>query len=303
MTEKIGVAKEEAGQRLDKFLVFKFPGQARACFQKMIKNGLVTVNGRQAKVHHFLKEGEEVAVRDDEVEVIEEKKFEIPIIWESKDFLVINKPSGLIVHGGVGIKEKTLVDWLLKHYPEIVKVGEDLSRPGIVHRLDKEVSGLMVIAKTQDAFDCLKKQFKGHKIKKEYLALVYGKVTKETEEIKFYLERSRRKGKIVARPDEIGRPATTQFEVVRYLKEYSLLKVRPLTGRTHQIRVHLKAYGYPVVGDKIYRPKGIKKRAELERIFLHAAFLGFFNLEEKWLTFNSSLPVELDDFLKKLVAE
>lgn len=246
------------------------------------------------------------------------------IIFEDNNYLIINKPAGLAVHGGGNITEPTLVDWLINYYPKIKKVGEDLSRPGIVHRLDKDVSGLMVIAKTQAAFLNLKNQFKDREINKEYLALVYGQLSNEAGEINFPIKRSSQGHKMAALPlkaDELlsrrhpkdrdrgnisgifkAREALTEFQVIKKLINYTLVRVKIKTGRTHQIRVHFFAYGHPLVGDNVYFTKKTKiqnKKLALNRVFLVACSLSFFDLNDKKMEFTIDLPPELMSFIPK----
>ncbi len=237
----------------------------------------------------------------------------INIIYKDKDFLIIEKPSGLIVHPDRYQKENTLTDWILENYPEIEKVGE-VSRQGLVHRLDKDVSGLMVIARNNVAYRYLISQFKNRKIKKEYLALVFGAIFPSKGIIDFPIARNK-KGKLVALNSKnlIARsfgqsqkgaknikPAITEYKVINKFQEFTLLKLKLLTGRTHQIRLHLKAMGCPIVGDKKYSNQSFLKpemRKRVNRIFLHACSLGFYNQKGKWLEFKSDWPMELKEFL------
>lgn len=235
----------------------------------------------------------------------------IKIIFEDDAYLVIDKPAGLLVHGGPHIKEESLVDWLLKKYPKIKEVGEDPFRPGIVHRLDKEVSGLMIVAKTQEAFRHFKKQFQSRRNIKEYTALVYGKIIKDSDEINFPIKRASVGFKMAAVPknfesenkDSKIREAISQFEVIKKFINYSLLKVRIKTGRTHQIRVHLSAYGYPLVGDDLYSTKKTRiknKKNQLGRIFLQATQLSFKDPKGEKKSFSLALAPELQDFLSRV---
>lgn len=222
------------------------------------------------------------------------------IIYEDENVLVVNKPAGLEVASEKNKEELTLVDWLIKKYPAMAKVGPDPSRPGIVHRLDKNASGLLLVAKTEAAFEHLIKQFKERTIKKEYAVLVHGEVTKEEGMIEFPIARAN-SGRFAALPlgSEAGRLAITEYEVVKRFKNFTLLRARIKTGRTHQIRVHLFALGYPVVGDKLYRPKKIKEPL-MPRLFLHASKIGFRDLNGEWREFESDLPEDLKNFLEKI---
>lgn len=231
-------------------------------------------------------------------------------IFEDENYLVINKPAGLLVHGADHIKEPTLIDQLLSAYPRLTRVGEDPKRPGLIHRLDKLVSGLMVIAKTPESFDSLKKQFQKRTIAKYYTALVYGQIAKDEDEINFPIKRSSKGHKMAALPlttkgtvNITNRRAITEFEVAKRFISYTLLKVKTKTGRTHQVRVHLSAYGHPVVGDDLYGTKKTKiknKKLKLERIFLVADKLSFVDLHGEKKEFKIKLFPELKIFLKQL---
>jgi len=227
------------------------------------------------------------------------------ILKEENDFIVVNKSAGLLVHPHKFSKEKTLIDFIVDQYPEIKKVGE-AGRPGLVHRLDQEVSGLMVIARSTKMYDFLIAQFHKKKIQKEYSALVYHYPKEEQGEINFPLARNK-KGKIIAITDSLSytgqknlsqeKQAITFYQTLKKFsspQKIAFLKVIPLTGRTNQIRVHLKAINCPIVGDIKYRVKGIKalKNIFLNRVFLHAGFLGFYDLKNQWQKFEAELPQE-----------
>jgi 23S rRNA pseudouridine1911/1915/1917 synthase len=247
------------------------------------------------------------------------------IIFENEDYLVINKPAGLAVHGGGNIKEPTLADELVERYPKIIGVGDDPIRPGIVHRLDREVSGLMVIAKNQATFLHLKNQFKDRDINKEYVALVHGKIIADSGIINFPIKRSSEGYKMAAMPlntvdllsrrqptdrdqgnlDGLfkAREAITEYSVLKRFVNYTLLQVKIKTGRTHQIRVHFYALGYPLVGDGLYFNKKSKiknKKINLGRIFLAANKLSFKDKQGKIQSFSLEMPTALSGFLKTL---
>ncbi len=246
------------------------------------------------------------------------------IIFENQDYLIIDKPAGLAVHGGGNIKEATLADWLISCYPAIIKVGDDPSRPGIVHRLDKDVSGLMVIAKNQATFDCLKDQFKDREINKEYIALVHGALARDHGEINFPIKRSSSGFKMAALPlnaaDLLNRPhprgrdqgnmagvfksreALTEFQVIQKFINYTLVRVKIKTGRTHQIRVHFFALGHPLVGDDLYatpKTKVKNKKLALGRVFLMANLLSFIDKDGQKQSFSLELPSDLKAFLPR----
>ena len=237
------------------------------------------------------------------------------IIYEDSDLLVLNKPAGLTVHKTSPTdKQTTLVDWLLEKYPQIKEVGDpirtpsgsngasDPYRPGIVHRLDKETSGLMVVAKTQAAFSYLKEQFQTKKIKKQYLALVFGQLKNQSGLIDKPLGKlgTKQTTQIKGKTELDVKEAQTEYKVLEEYNGFSLLEVRPLTGRTHQIRVHLNSIGHPIVGDSLYGGKHHPRPAGLERMFLHAQKLEFTTLAGEHLTLEADPPLELTNFLNYL---
>lgn len=232
------------------------------------------------------------------------------LIFVNDEFIVINKPAGLIVHGAKHITEPSLTDALVKDFPEVAKVGDDPERPGLMHRLDKLASGLMVIARTQDSFDNLKKQFQKREVEKIYTALVYGKLTPDDGEINFPIDRSAKGFKMAALPltkdgesNDEGRKAISEFSVIKKFINYTLLRVKIKTGRTHQIRVHLAAYGYPIVGDDLYGTSKTKiknKKLNTQRIFLVATDLSFKDLAGQIHRFQTELPNEFKELLEKI---
>lgn len=223
------------------------------------------------------------------------------VIYEDPDVLVIVKPAGLLVHKVLGKEEEvTLADLLVERYPEIKGVGEKPERPGIIHRLDKDVSGLMVVARNQAAFEFMKKQFQERTMKKEYIALVHGNLSKDEDTIRLKIARSREKARMVARPEnQEGRDAVTHYTVLDRWRNYDLVNIKIETGRTHQIRVHFHALGHPLVGDPLYKIRGIKPKA-LGRVFLHATKLTLTLPSGEVKTFDSPLPQDLADVLPTL---
>lgn len=231
-------------------------------------------------------------------------------IFVNDEFVIIDKPAGLISHGAKHIEEESLTDELLKEFPEVAKVGDDPERPGLMHRLDKLASGLMVIARTQDSFDNLKKQFQKREVEKIYTALVYGKVIKDEDEINFPIDRSAKGYKMAALPlskggeiNDDGRRAFSEFSVMQRFINYTLLRVRIKTGRTHQIRVHMAAYGHPIVGDDLYgtaKTKIKNKKLGVERIYLVASELSFKDLAGQKHHFKIDLPEEFSYLLKNI---
>lgn len=310
------------GERLDKFLVGELGGKTRSQIQKDIEKGLVLVSGEEKSSHYKLKEEDIIEIRktrkvvkiekseeEDGIEVIEKKKRlkKYKLIFENEEFIIVNKPAGLIVHGAEHIEEKTLADQLLVKYPELITVGEDETRPGIVHRLDKDASGIMVIARTNKSFKNLKKQFQTRMVRKRYMALVFGQVEKDCDEINFPIKRASAGNKQAAVPGSFRdnknqvREAITTFDIEKKLINYTLLKLGIRTGRKHQIRVHMSAYGHPVVGDPLYntkRTREFNKKIGLGRIFLVATELSFKDISRKEQEFKITLPSKLKEFLK-----
>ena len=226
------------------------------------------------------------------------------IIFENDEFIVVHKPAGMLTHPTEKGETDTLADFLRSHFPAIADVGDAPDvRPGIVHRLDRDASGLLIVAKTQATFNNLKTQFQKREVEKEYFALVHGKILRDEGTINFPIARGR-EGKMGARSaeDEETRDAVTEFEVVKRYANATLVKVRPKTGRTHQIRVHFHAYDHPLVGDLLYRQKKYKMRAEekLKRLFLHSYRLAFTDLNGERVEFTDPLPAELEEFLTLL---
>ncbi|NMB48076.1 RluA family pseudouridine synthase [Candidatus Kuenenbacteria bacterium] len=324
---KFIVEAGDKGKRLDKFLQEKLDDLSRSQIQKMIKAGEILVNGKEVAAHYFLKAGERVQGKRQKARQTGEQakgqpakfyneenfsnsgsagalraKVKVEIIAEEKDYIVVNKPAGMVVHHDSAHKSGTLVDWLVERYPEIKKVGDDAKRPGIVHRLDKDVSGLMVIARSQEMFECLKKQFQERKTEKEYLALAHGVVSKDEDLIEGVIGRSAKSGTMVAGGAKAkkSREAATAYNVVERFKNFTLLQIKILTGRTHQIRAHMKSIGHSLVGDELYVTRDVKRKKqqeELGRVWLFAEKLGFKDLEGNWREYKVKRPKELEDFL------
>lgn len=229
-------------------------------------------------------------------------KYSISIIYEGNDLLVLNKPAGIAVHRGAGVKGETLVDWLVQEYPEIQTVGDDpRERPGIVHRLDKGTSGVMVVARNQRAFYALKQLFQRREVEKAYLALVVGTPKKQSGTIDAPIGRLRRQPTRRGTGVNIrgGRAAITRYRLLERLHGFSLLRVTPHTGRMHQIRVHLASVGHPVAGDLTYGGRRAAVRG-LGRQFLHAASLSFSYPEGRRWHFEATLPGDLERILRDL---
>jgi len=274
---------------------------SRSQIKKLIEKKKVRVDGVLRKSSYKLQEKERVEIdyeRPDYKENIPEN-IPLELIYTDEHIVVINKPSGLVVHPGAGYKEHTLVNALLYYFPEIKDIGPD-DRPGIVHRLDKETSGVMVVAKTSEAYRRLQRQFKQRKVQKLYLCLVWGKITAEEGRISWSIGRHPTHGERMSIKSRKPRKAETLYSVQKRFAKFTLLEVKPLTGRTHQIRVHLSASGHPLVGDTRY---GRRKSTNFEcpRLFLHAFKLLFNHPEtQQRVEFSSPLPQDLKSFLENL---
>lgn len=288
--------------RLDKALADAL-SLSRAKVQRAIERGQVLVAGEQVKANLKVTTDDEISY--DPVILEKKKKSDalpppLVVIYEDDDVVVVNKPAGLLVHETDTSTEPTLVDALLLHDPSIASVGDDPKRAGLVHRLDKAASGVMIVAKTNDAFAHLKLQFSGRIAKKKYTVLVRGVMDDATGVITFSIARSKSHGRMAAKPEsQGGKPALTRYEVITQYPHHSLLNVTIETGRTHQIRAHMFAIDHPVVGDTLYRQRGLKPR-DIGRIFLHARELTVKLPSGEEKTFTAPLPKELEEVLEDI---
>lgn len=290
------------GERLDKFIVASVDNLSRAQIQALIESGAVTVNGQTAKPGLKLKGGERIIlnVPPQQKEIIQGEAIPLDIIYEDDDLAVIDKPAGMVIHPGTGNESGTLVNAILARYPQIGMMDDPEKRMGIVHRLDKDTSGLVVIAKNIKALKNLMAQFKSREVDKTYIALVERMPQTETGRIEVPIGRDPQQRKRMAVIRD-GKPAITEFEVIeRDFKDgQALVRVKLLTGRTHQIRVHMAFIGCPIVGDRVYGFR--KQRIGLKRNFLHATEIAFNHPKtNERMVFQSLLPVGLQDILEKL---
>jgi 23S rRNA pseudouridine1911/1915/1917 synthase len=290
--DQIVVAPADARQRLDLFLAAKIERFSRARIQSLIQSGHVLLNGTSSRAKQIVRTGDKVTISEPAPEPVDlrPENVALTILFEDEHVLVVNKPAGMTVHPGAGVRSGTLVNALLYHSGNLSGVGGDL-RPGVVHRLDKETSGCLVVAKHDLAHQRLSAQFAGRKVQKFYLALCAGQFAETTGEIRKPIGRHpvhRQKMAVIDR----GRPAHTKFTVIQQTNHWALVLCQIFTGRTHQIRVHLHSIGHPILGDKVYG----KASNEQGRQMLHAWRLGFFHpIKENWLEFEAGLP---DDFLQ-----
>ncbi|MBN1644114.1 MAG: RluA family pseudouridine synthase [Dehalococcoidales bacterium] len=289
---------EQPSARLDKCVSANCPGLSRTQAQRLIDGGYVTVNGKAEKAGYKPDSGDriEVNIPPPSPSDLLPEAIPIKILYEDNDLLVIDKPAGLTVHPAPGHPAHTLVNALLSHLSELADTDD--ARPGIVHRLDKDTSGIMLIAKNAPALANLSEQFKSRSIKKAYLTLVRGHLKPERGVIEAPIGRDPGDRKKMAITGESrGRHARTNYRVIKYVGSNSLLEITPETGRTHQIRVHLSAIGYPVAGDGTYGTKSVY----LNRQFLHAHRLGFrLPSSGEYVEFESPLPSDLEQALKEI---
>jgi 23S rRNA pseudouridine1911/1915/1917 synthase len=288
-----------SGMRLDRYVAQALPQFSRCYIQKLVGQGYILVNEESAKTSQRLNGSDKITINfPPPIRPIVEPT-SLTVVYEDKDILVIDKPAGLVVHPAPGHPDHTLVNAVLAHCPNLA-VSSDLMRPGIVHRLDKDTSGLIIIAKNDYAREHLVNQFKNHTVTKSYLVLVRGRLSPGQGVIEAAIGRdphARKRMAIV----EAGKEAITQYRVKKYLNNYTLLDVTPRTGRTHQIRVHLSAIGYPVVGDLVYGTKCSHEVIAVcvKRQFIHAYRLGLrLPSNNKYQEFTCPLPPDLEQVLE-----
>jgi 23S rRNA pseudouridine1911/1915/1917 synthase len=300
------VAPDAVRIRLDQFLISRIPGESRSQIQNWIRKGYLLVNGAQVKTGYQTRLNDRIELKTPESLSDQPLAEEIPldILYEDSDLAVINKPAGMVCHAGAGIRSGTLVNALLHHLGSL-ETG-DPQRPGIVHRLDKLTSGVMLVAKNSLAHRQLSQQFKSREVKKEYLALVHGKPSPGSGTIDMPLGRDPRDRKKISIRARRKRSAITHYSLEQNYGPVSLLSIRIETGRTHQIRVHLAQKGHPVVGDSVYGTGRIRSlpakllaaAKDLQRPFLHSFRVQFHHPRSgELLSFRAPLPQELERFL------
>jgi 23S rRNA pseudouridine1911/1915/1917 synthase len=312
-TENILVEISKPSERLDSWLRAQFPVVSRGAIQRLIEQGHILVDGRTVKPTHHPKAGEKISVHWPEARPAEAQPEDIPleILFEDADLLVLNKPPGLVVHPAAGHEEHTLVNALLHHCAGQLSGIGGVSRPGIVHRLDKETSGCLVVAKNDATHNALAEQFAGRSLQKIYRAIVCGEVPRESGEIRAPIARHPSHRKRMTATDGSGREAWTSYKIVERLRAATHVELVLHTGRTHQIRVHFQHLGYPVAGDSTYGERANKRLAETTgyraaRQLLHAYKITFTHPgTKKKLAVQAPLPrdfLEALDDLKKAVS-
>ena len=308
-TENFTIEHSLPGTRLDVFLREKFPAASRGAMQRLIEQGHIRVNGKVVKPTHSPHAGEVVEVHWPDARPAEAQPEDIPldILFEDQSLLVVNKPAGLVVHPAAGHEEHTLVNALLHHCQGSLSGIGGVARPGIVHRLDKDTSGCLVVAKNDATHLALSAQFAGRVVKKIYHAIVCGTVPREAGEIHAAIARhpTHRK-RMAVHDDGDGRAAHTSYRVLEKLNHATLVEAQIHTGRTHQVRVHFQHLGHPVAGDETYGARQNQKLKELThyaapRVLLHARELTFIHPRtEKSVHFTAPLPKDFKDALKFL---
>ena len=307
--ETFTIEHSHPGERLDAFLSRKFPALSRSAIQRLIEEGHITVNGKSTKATHTPRAGEVVQIEVPEAKPATAKPEDIPleIIYEDQSLLVLNKPAGIVVHPAAGNEEHTLVNALLHHCKgELSGIG-GVARPGIVHRLDKETSGCLVVAKNDESHVWLSAQFAGRNVEKIYIAILCGELPRDEGNIRAAIARHPTHRKRMAVRDESdGRAAHTGYRVIERLNQATLVEAQLFTGRTHQIRVHFQHLGFPVAGDSTYGPRQTKKLTELThyiapRVLLHSHKLAFTHPRSgKTVSFKAPIPKDMEEALKFL---
>ena len=294
--------QENQQMRLDKYLTEQFPEQTRSYLQKLIKDGEVLVNGKTVKAGYQLTKGDEVSVNIPEPKEldVEPQKMDLDIVYEDDDVILINKPKGMVVHPAPGHTTDTLVNGLLYHCKDNLSGINGVARPGIVHRIDRDTTGILIVCKNDMSHNSIAAQLKEHSITRRYRALVHGNVKNDTGTVEGPIGRHPVDRKKMSINERNGKPAVTHYTVLERFGNYTLIECVLETGRTHQIRVHMTSIGHPLVGDEVYGPakcpfKGLQGQS------LHAMVLGFVHPRTgEYMEFSAELPEYFEDLLKKL---
>ena len=296
---KFIVTKENIGKRLDAYVSSLKDNISRSNAQKLIKNNKIFVNGKNVKESYKVKENDEIRIIIEEPKKSSLKPENIPldIIYEDNDIIVINKPKGMVVHPGNGNHEGTLVNAVLAYAKDLSGIGGEL-RPGIVHRIDKDTSGLIIVAKNDKAHKNLSEEIKNHEVTKIYTCLVRGNISEDDATIDMPIGRDKNDRKKMAVTED-GKKAITHFRVLKRYGNYTLLRVKIDTGRTHQIRVHMAKIGHPIIGDEVY--SNGKNEFNVHGQMLHSTYLKFKHpVTGKELELEAPLPQYFQDVLEQL---
>lgn len=291
----------DAGKRLDSYLAESFDELTRSRVQKLIAQGEIKVNGKEVRANYKLKDSDDVEINIPEAREVEIEAEEIPldIVFEDDCMLVVNKPQGMVVHPAAGNYSGTLVNALMSHCGDNLSGINGEIRPGILHRIDKDTSGLLMVAKNDRAHMGLSEQIKEHSLTREYLALVHGRIKEDSGTIDAPIGRDEKDRKKMTITTKNSRNAVTHFFVLERFDKYTFVRCRLETGRTHQIRVHMSKNGHPIVGDPVYGRK--KEEFKLNGQLLHAHMIGFIHpVTGEYMEFLREIPEYFEDVLEKL---
>ncbi|KAB3537027.1 RluA family pseudouridine synthase [Bacillus safensis] len=295
----IAVSEEQTSERLDKFLSTTEPEWSRTQVQQWVKDGLIEVNGKQVKANYKVQAGDQIKVEipDPEALDVEAEPMDLDIYYEDADVLVVNKPRGMVVHPAPGHVSGTLVNGLMAHCKDLSGIN-GVMRPGIVHRIDKDTSGLLMVAKNDMAHESLVNQLVAKTVTRKYTAVVHGIIQHDTGTIDAPIGRDKKDRQSMTVTKENAKQAVTHFDVIERFKDFTVVECRLETGRTHQIRVHMKYIGYPLAGDPKYGPR---KTVDFNGQLLHAGVLGFDHPKTgEYIEFTAPIPADMQDFIDSL---
>lgn len=295
----IAVSEEQTSERLDKFLSTTEPEWSRTQVQQWVKDGLIEVNGKQVKANYKVQAGDQIKVEipDPEALDVEAEPMDLDIYYEDADVLVVNKPRGMVVHPAPGHVSGTLVNGLMAHCKDLSGIN-GVMRPGIVHRIDKDTSGLLMVAKNDMAHESLVNQLVAKTVTRKYTAVVHGIIQHDTGTIDAPIGRDKKDRQSMTVTKENAKQAVTHFDVIERFKDFTVVECRLETGRTHQIRVHMKYIGYPLAGDPKYGPR---KTVDFNGQLLHAGVLGFDHPRTgEYIEFTAPIPADMQSFIDSL---
>ena len=303
MENKVLQAEEFVGERIDKFLSCRLEEVSRSYIQKLIKEGHVSVNGKPVKANYKLGAGDEISVEIQEAKEPDILPEDIPldILYEDQDILVVNKPKGMVVHPAAGHYSGTLVNALMYHCKDSLSGINGVMRPGIVHRIDMDTTGSLLVCKNDEAHRILAEQLKEHTIRREYHAIVYGNIKEDTGTVDAPIGRHPTDRKKMSINHKNGKQAVTHYEVLERFGNFTYIRCRLETGRTHQIRVHMASLHHPLLGDEVYGPSSRPPFPGLKGQVLHAKILGIYHpVTGEYMEFDAPLPQYFVDLLQKL---
>lgn len=303
MENKVLQAEEFVGERIDKFLSCRLEEVSRSYIQKLIKEGHVSVNGKPVKANYKLGAGDEISVEIPEAKEPDILPEDIPldILYEDQDILVVNKPKGMVVHPATGHYNGTLVNALMYHCKDSLSGINGVMRPGIVHRIDMDTTGSLLVCKNDEAHRILAEQLKEHTIRREYHAIVYGNIKEDTGTVDAPIGRHPTDRKKMSINHKNGKQAVTHYEVLERFGNFTYIRCRLETGRTHQIRVHMASLHHPLLGDEVYGPSSRPPFPGLKGQVLHAKILGIYHpATGEYMEFDAPLPQYFVDLLQKL---